>query len=58
MIVHKGAVIQFTKHALPKIINPANNPDADSWKYGYRSYGICAVYPNKAAGVYCHTAAE
>ena len=58
MIVHKPAVIQFTKHALPKIINPANNPDADSWKYGYRSYGICAVYPNKAAGIYCHTAAE
>ena len=57
MIVHKPAVIQFTKHALPKIITPANNPDADSWKYGYRSYGLCSVYENKAAGVYCHTAA-
>lgn len=56
MIVHKPAVIQFTKHALPKIISPANNPDADSWKYGYRSYGLCSVYANKAAGVYCHTA--
>lgn len=56
MIVHKPAVIQFTKHALPKIVSPANNPDADSWKYGYRSYGLCSVYENKAAGVYCHTA--
>ena len=54
MIVHKGAVIQFTKHAVPKIISPAANPDADSWKYGYRSYGLCSVYPSKAAGIYCH----
>ena len=54
MIVHKGAVLQFTKHAVPKIISPAANPDADSWKYGYRSYGLCSVYPSKAAGIYCH----
>lgn len=54
MIVHKPAVIQFTKTAVPKIIPPANNPDADSWKYGYRSYGLCEVYENKAAGIYCH----
>ncbi|MBQ5334070.1 MAG: hypothetical protein J6K92_12560 [Oscillospiraceae bacterium] len=58
MIVHKPAVIQFTKHALPKVISPANNPDADSWKYGYRSYGLCSVYANKAAGIYCHVAAD
>lgn len=57
MIVHKPAVIQFTKHAVPKIISPANNPDADSWKYGYRSYGLCSVYASKAAGIFCHSAA-
>lgn len=56
MIVHKPAVIQFTKHAVPKIISPANNPDADSWKYGYRSYGLCSVYASKAAGIFCHSA--
>lgn len=56
MIVHKPAVIQFTKHASVKIISPANNPDADAWKYGYRSYGICDVYSNKTAGIYCHHA--
>lgn len=54
MIVHKPAVIQFTKHAVPKIVSPANNPDADAWKYGYRNYGICQVYPSKAAGIFCH----
>lgn len=57
MIVHKPAVIQFTKTAVPKIIPPASNPDADSWKYGYRSYGLCEVYANKAAGIYCHAKA-
>lgn len=54
MIVHKPAVIQFTKTAVPKIIPPASNPDADSWKYGYRCYGLCQVYENKRAGIYCH----
>ncbi|MBQ4226416.1 MAG: hypothetical protein II773_05085 [Oscillospiraceae bacterium] len=57
MIVHKAAVLQFTKHALPKIIPPALNPDADAWKYGYRSYGLCSVYANKTAGIYVHSAA-
>ncbi len=52
-IIHKPAVIQFTKHAVPKIITPANNPDADAWKYGYRNYGICDSFENKAAGIYC-----
>lgn len=55
MIVHKPAVLQFTKHAVPKIVTPANNPDADSWKYGYRSYGLCSVYESRTAGIYCHT---
>ena len=57
MIVHKGAVLQFTKHAVPKIITPEMNPDADAWKYGYRSYGLCSVYKNKTAGVYVHSEA-
>ncbi|MCC8043323.1 MAG: hypothetical protein LIO69_07455 [Oscillospiraceae bacterium] len=52
MVVHKPAVLQFTKHAVPKIITPEQNQTSDSWKYGYRSYGICTVYANKAAGIY------
>ena len=53
-IIHKPATLQFTKHAVPKIIAPAQNPDADAWKYGYRNYGLCDVYENKAAGIYVH----
>ena len=53
-IIHKPAVLQFTKHAVPKIIAPAQNPDADAWKYGYRNYGLCDVYENKTAGIYVH----
>lgn len=53
-IIHKPATLQFTKHAVPKIIAPAQNPDADAWKYGYRNYGLCDTYENKAAGIYVH----
>ncbi|MGL5329053.1 MAG: hypothetical protein ACRDD7_07285 [Peptostreptococcaceae bacterium] len=54
MIVEKSAVIQFTKHAVPKIITPELNQDADGYKYGYRNYGILDVYENKVAGIYLH----
>ena len=53
-IIHKPAVLQFTKHAVPKIISPEMNQDADAWKYGYRNYGLCDAYDNKVAGIYVH----
>ena len=53
-IIHKPATLQFTKHAVPKIIAPAQNQDADAWKYGYRNYGLCDTYENKVAGIYVH----
>lgn len=53
-IIHKPATLQFTKHAVPKIISPSQNQDADAWKYGYRNYGLCDTYENKAAGIYVH----
>ena len=53
-IIHKPAVLQFTKHAVPKVISPELNQDADAWKYGYRNYGLCDTYDNKAAGIYVH----
>ena len=53
-IIHKPAVLQFTKHAVPKVISPEMNQDADAWKYGYRNYGLCDTYENKAAGIYVH----
>lgn len=58
MIVHKGAVIQYQKHTVPKIIAPENNPNADAWKFGYRTVGIADVYASKLAGVYVHMQAE
>ena len=53
-IIHKPAVLQFTKHAVPKIISPEMNQDADAWKYGYRNYGLCDAYEDKVAGIYVH----
>ena len=57
-IIHKPATLQFTKHAVPKIISPEQNQDADAWKYGYRNYGLCDTYDNKAAGIYVHKKAS
>ena len=52
MIVHKGAVIKFDKHVVGDVIDPAGNPDADSYIVKYRKYGIVDVYKNKTAGIY------
>ena len=57
MIVEKSAVMQYTKHALPKIVDPETNQDADAWKYGSRNYGLADVYDNKADGIALHTKA-
>ena len=57
MLIHPEAVIQFQKHAMPKVISPEQNPDADAWKFGYRNVGIADVYENKTAGIYCHSVA-
>ena len=53
-IIHKPATLQFTKHAVPKVISPEQNQNADAWKYGYRNYGLCDTYENKVAGIYVH----
>lgn len=52
LIIHKPALIQFTKHAAPKVVTPEANQDADAWKFGYRIYGLNDVYENKVAGIY------
>lgn len=51
MAVHKGALIQFEKHAAPKIITPDNNPNSDGYLFGYRLLTIAEVYENKLAGI-------
>lgn len=55
LIVDKQAVIQYQKHAVPKIIDPEANQDADAWKFAYRTVGIAEYYDNKKDGIYVHT---
>ncbi len=54
MIVHKPAVLQYTKHKVTKVISPEENQTADAWKFPYRAYGLADVYKNKVAGIYLH----
>ena len=54
MIVHKPAIIQFTKHVAPKIISPDLNQNADAYRFAYHNVGIADVYENRLAGVYAH----
>lgn len=54
MVIHKPAVIQYTKHLDTKVITPETNQDADAWKFGYRMVGIADAYENKVAGIYLH----
>ena len=56
LIIHKPAVIQFTKHQNTKVITPELNQDSDGWKFGYRMVSIADAYENKAAGIYLHAA--
>ena len=52
LIVHKPAVIQYTKHTVSKVITPEANQTSDSWLYFYRAYGITEVFDNKKSGIY------
>ena len=54
MIIHKPAVIQYTKHRDTKVITPEMNQTADGYKFGYRLVGIAKGYENKRAGIYLH----
>lgn len=54
MIIHKPAILQYTKHTVTKVITPEENQTADAWKFPYRAYGLADVYENKVAGIYLH----
>jgi hypothetical protein len=58
MIVHKPAVIVFTRNQISKIIPPELNQFSDAWLYMFRAYAMTHVYANKAAGVYVHSVGE
>ncbi len=54
MVIHKPALLQYTKHTVSKVITPEENQTADAYKFPYRAYGLADVYENKAAGIYLH----
>ena len=54
MIIQKGAVLQYPKHVVNKVVSPEENQTSDGWKFFYRSYGLADVYENKVAGIYVH----
>lgn len=54
MVIHKPAILQYTKHTVNKVISPQENQNADAWKFPYRAYGLADVYENKVAGIYLH----
>lgn len=52
LIVQRKSPLQYTKHAVNKIITPEANQKSDSWLFFYRLYGITDVYDNKKSGIY------
>ena len=52
MIIQPRAVLQYTKHAVNKIITPEANQSSDAWMFFYRAYGISETYDNKVKGIY------
>ena len=54
MIIQKGAILQYPKHVVNKVVSPEENQTSDGWKFFYRSYGLADVYENKVAGIYVH----
>ncbi|MBN1778446.1 MAG: hypothetical protein JW811_10030 [Clostridiales bacterium] len=56
MVIHRDAVIQFSKHVAPKVILPDVNQSTDGYKFGYRHVAIADVYGNKVKGIYLHYA--
>ncbi len=54
MVIHKPAILQYTKHTVNKVITPEENQNADAYKFPYRAYGLADAYENKVAGIYLH----
>lgn len=51
MIIHKPALLQYTKHNKMKVFTPDQDQDGDNYKWLYRIYGLNEVYANKVAGI-------
>ena len=57
MIVHPSAVKGVIKHQIPRIWAPAQNLNADAWKFDFRVYHDMFVLANQVKGIYLHRAA-
>lgn len=53
MIIHKPALMQYTKHNKMKVFTPDQDQEGDNYKWLYRLYGLNDVYENKRAGIAC-----
>lgn len=51
MIIHKPAMLQYTKHAKMKIFTPDSDDSGDFYRILYRLYGLNDAYENKRAGI-------
>ncbi len=51
MIIHKPAMLQYTKHAKMKIFTPESDDNGDFYRMLYRIYGLNDAYENKRAGI-------
>ena len=56
MVIHKPALLQYTKHQVSKAFRPEENQFDDGWVFPFRSYGLADAYQNKLAGIYAHFA--
>lgn len=52
MIIHKPALLQYTKHNKMKLFTPDQDQSGDDYKWLYRLYGLNDYYANKVAGIY------
>lgn len=52
MIIHKPALLQYTKHNKMKLFTPDQDQDGDNYKWLYRLYGLNEYYNNKVAGIF------
>jgi hypothetical protein len=58
MIVEPKAAFAVAKHKKLRVFDPDTNQKRDDYLFQYRLYHDMFVYPQKAAGIYCHHAAN
>lgn len=56
MIVEPKAAFAVAKHKKLRVFDPDTNQKRDDYLFQYRLYHDMFVYPQKAAGIYCHNA--